>query len=210
MPLVAGQPATFTVTNVEPGAETYLAYSTVGTGTVYAGFLDVTLGLANPKQAGPILPAEQAAPPSGTSPSHNGSRLRLLVPGRNTTRRPTWWPPRRSKRGVTGGTSRRWRTLAPYSHSPSAVTAERPTSVRCPGTPTSTSLNRSSPGLSRAPCNHGHFHRLTMMPRESWGRIRGGVGAAAGHSGPGGQNCDIEKGKFRDSPIGSSRRTCSS
>ena len=32
MPLVAGQPATFTVTNVEPGAETYLAYSMVANG----------------------------------------------------------------------------------------------------------------------------------------------------------------------------------
>ncbi len=58
MPLVPGAPATFTVSNVEPGAGTYLAYSTVGTGTVHAGFLDVTLGLANPKKVGPIVPAD--------------------------------------------------------------------------------------------------------------------------------------------------------
>jgi len=60
MPLVPGQPGTFTVSNVEPGATTYLAYSTAGPGTVHVGFLDVTLGLTAPKQALPAKAADAA------------------------------------------------------------------------------------------------------------------------------------------------------
>ncbi len=52
MPLVPGTSATFTVSNVEPDSSTYLAYSLAGAGSTYVGFLDVTLGLANPKKAG--------------------------------------------------------------------------------------------------------------------------------------------------------------
>jgi hypothetical protein len=58
MPLVPGQPATFTVSNAEPGADTYLAYSLAGPGAAHAGFLDVTLGLAVPKPALPATPAD--------------------------------------------------------------------------------------------------------------------------------------------------------
>jgi len=57
-PLVPGAPATFTVSNVEPGASTYLAYSLAGEGNTYVGFLDVALGLVNPKKAGWIVPAD--------------------------------------------------------------------------------------------------------------------------------------------------------
>ncbi len=54
-PLRAGQNATFTVTNFEPFSDCYLGYSTQGTGNVYVPFLNVTLGLRSPTQAGGVV-----------------------------------------------------------------------------------------------------------------------------------------------------------
>jgi len=53
-PLRAGQNATLTVTNFEPFSDCYLGYSTQGTGNIYVPFLNVTLGLGNPVQAGTV------------------------------------------------------------------------------------------------------------------------------------------------------------
>ena len=53
-PLVAGQPATFTITDGAPFAKTWLVYSLNGLGSTYVSMLDVTLGLNMPKNgAGP-------------------------------------------------------------------------------------------------------------------------------------------------------------
>jgi len=54
-PLIAGQDATFTVTNGEPSAVTALAYSLHGYGSTYVPQLDVTLDLDNPAQAGNLV-----------------------------------------------------------------------------------------------------------------------------------------------------------
>ena len=51
-------PQMVTVSNVEPFTNTWLAYSIAGAGNTYAGFLNTTLGLLNPKKVGPILPAD--------------------------------------------------------------------------------------------------------------------------------------------------------
>lgn len=51
-PLVAGQSGTFTITNMTPSTRSYLIYSLRGTGNTYVGQLNVTLGLAQPIQAG--------------------------------------------------------------------------------------------------------------------------------------------------------------
>ncbi|MBL1216354.1 MAG: hypothetical protein D8M59_02545 [Planctomycetes bacterium] len=57
-PLLPGAFATFTVTNAEPEADTYLVYSTVGEGNAPVSFLDVTLGLKSPQQAGNTIAAD--------------------------------------------------------------------------------------------------------------------------------------------------------
>jgi len=53
-PLIAGVFGAFYVTNGLPNEDTYLAYSVSGTGSTYVPFLNVTLGIRNPKAgAGP-------------------------------------------------------------------------------------------------------------------------------------------------------------
>lgn len=52
MPLVGGQSGTFAVSGATPNAATYLVYSLSGPGSVYVPFLNVTIDLAHPKQAG--------------------------------------------------------------------------------------------------------------------------------------------------------------
>jgi len=54
-PLVAGQNAIFTVTNATPNDTVYLAYSLSGTGSTFVPFLNVTLDLDRPRQAGTAL-----------------------------------------------------------------------------------------------------------------------------------------------------------
>ncbi len=51
-PLIAGQDGTFTVTEANPGENTYLAYSLHGIGSTFVPMLNITLDLNNPKQAG--------------------------------------------------------------------------------------------------------------------------------------------------------------
>jgi hypothetical protein len=59
-PLVAGQTGSFTVTNGDANTYTFLGYSLVGPGSVYVKWLNVTVGLASPKQgAGPTLTNNQ-------------------------------------------------------------------------------------------------------------------------------------------------------
>ncbi len=53
-PLIAGQDATFTLSNVEPYCNCYLGYSTVGPGNLFVPFLNITLSLQSPQQAGGI------------------------------------------------------------------------------------------------------------------------------------------------------------
>jgi len=57
-PLIAGQQATFTVIDCKPNKLTALAYSLVGSGSTYIPQLKVTLDLAQPKQAGDIIMAD--------------------------------------------------------------------------------------------------------------------------------------------------------
>lgn len=52
LPLVAGEVGTFVVTGATPNARTYLAYSLAGTGSTNIPFLNITLDLAQPRQAG--------------------------------------------------------------------------------------------------------------------------------------------------------------
>ncbi|NOG55474.1 MAG: VCBS repeat-containing protein [Planctomycetes bacterium] len=54
-PLVGGQDAVFTVTNGQPDARTYLAYSVFGVGYKYVGRLGVELEIESPTQAGPMM-----------------------------------------------------------------------------------------------------------------------------------------------------------
>jgi len=58
MPLVSGETGTFTVSNVEPNADTYLVYSTTGEGSIQVPFLNVTLGILAPQQAGSTISAD--------------------------------------------------------------------------------------------------------------------------------------------------------
>ena len=51
-PLVAGQTATFTVTDAKPNTMTFLAYSLYGPGSFPIPNLDITLGLKTPKKLG--------------------------------------------------------------------------------------------------------------------------------------------------------------
>ncbi len=51
-PLIGGQKASFLVTNAKPSTKTYLAYSVNGKGPTFVPFLNVSLDLSNPKQAG--------------------------------------------------------------------------------------------------------------------------------------------------------------
>jgi len=52
--LFAAKRATFDYTNGTPNDSAYLAYSTSGQGSTFVSFLNVTLDLASPKQAGGI------------------------------------------------------------------------------------------------------------------------------------------------------------
>jgi len=61
--LYAGQTGTFTFTGGTPNTNAYLAYSVTGPGSVYVPFLDVTLDIAKPKQAGSTVVSD----PSGTT-----------------------------------------------------------------------------------------------------------------------------------------------
>lgn len=51
-PLVGGQPGSFHITGAAPNTRTYLAYSLRGPGRTFVPFLNVTLDLAQPQQAG--------------------------------------------------------------------------------------------------------------------------------------------------------------
>jgi len=52
MPVVRGQPATFTVASGVPAARTFIVYSMNGPGSTYIPLLDVTLDLSNPRLGG--------------------------------------------------------------------------------------------------------------------------------------------------------------
>ncbi len=65
-PLLAGQNATFTVTGAAPNTATYLAYSLSGPGQVYLSPLYITLDLASPKQAGPMVTSDASGSASWT------------------------------------------------------------------------------------------------------------------------------------------------
>jgi len=54
-PLLAGQDATFTSTNLNPYTQTFLAYSLRGLGSTYIAPLNVTLDLDQPAQAGEAI-----------------------------------------------------------------------------------------------------------------------------------------------------------
>jgi len=76
-PLISGQNAGFVATNGTPNTNTYLAYSLVGPGSTFVPFLNVTLGLASPKQAGGVMVSDPAGmatwnlfiPPAGAGKS---------------------------------------------------------------------------------------------------------------------------------------------
>lgn len=51
-PLIAGQSGSFTVDNMTPTSQTYLAYSLRGSGSTYVPQLNITLDLSQPQQAG--------------------------------------------------------------------------------------------------------------------------------------------------------------
>ncbi len=51
-PLFAGSRGTFSITNGTPNTNSFLAYSTRGTGSTFVPFLNVTLDMRGPKQAG--------------------------------------------------------------------------------------------------------------------------------------------------------------
>ncbi len=57
-PLLAGQIGTFSAIDFEPGVLTYLAYGLNGLGSTSVPFLKVTLGIAQPTQAGAALPSD--------------------------------------------------------------------------------------------------------------------------------------------------------
>jgi len=54
-PLLAGQDATFSGTNLNPNTQTFLAYSLRGLGSTYIPSLNVTLDLHQPAQAGEMI-----------------------------------------------------------------------------------------------------------------------------------------------------------
>lgn len=54
-PLIAGQNGTFTVSNTWPYSKTYLAYSLRGMGSMNVPFLNITLDLQKPAQAGDTI-----------------------------------------------------------------------------------------------------------------------------------------------------------
>ena len=57
-PLVAGKSAMFWASGITPDERTYLVYSTTGLGQTNIPFLNITLDLENPKQAGPTRTAD--------------------------------------------------------------------------------------------------------------------------------------------------------
>jgi|GEM_PF-2012782 len=67
-PLLAGNPATFTVTHGEPNESTFLAYSVRGPGATYVPQLDVMLGLTGPTQAGGVVQSDLLGQASWTLP----------------------------------------------------------------------------------------------------------------------------------------------
>lgn len=54
-PLIPGADGIFTVTNANPNTKTYLAYSLRGLGSTFVPFLNVTVDLKQPQQAGNVL-----------------------------------------------------------------------------------------------------------------------------------------------------------
>lgn len=62
-PLLPRRDATFTVTDFEPIADCYLGYSAQGTSSLFVPFLNVTLSLRNPVQAGGVAVSD----PTGTA-----------------------------------------------------------------------------------------------------------------------------------------------
>jgi hypothetical protein len=59
-PPVAGQTAIFSVTNMEPDSNCYLGYSLMGPGNVFVPFINTTLNLQQPVQAGSVKVSNQA------------------------------------------------------------------------------------------------------------------------------------------------------
>jgi len=66
--LYAGQQGTFDYTNGTPNDNTYLAYSLVGMGSTFVPFLNVTLDLTNPIQAGTTQVTDATGATSWTLP----------------------------------------------------------------------------------------------------------------------------------------------
>jgi hypothetical protein len=67
-PLQSGAYATFTVTYGDPNTTTFLGLSTTGPGSVYVPFLDVTIGLANPRAVGGTRTTNSSGTASWTLP----------------------------------------------------------------------------------------------------------------------------------------------
>jgi len=57
-PLVGGSTGTFSATNGDANTNTYLAYSMAGPGSTFVPFLNVTIDLAAPKQAGGVVTSD--------------------------------------------------------------------------------------------------------------------------------------------------------
>lgn len=57
-PLIAGQDAAFITKYMNPNTKTYLAYSLRGTGSTFIPFLNITLDLKQPKQAGNTITSD--------------------------------------------------------------------------------------------------------------------------------------------------------
>jgi len=71
--LFAGQPGTFDFTNGTPNDNAYLAYSVVGMGSTFVPFLNVTLDLASPKQAGGVQVTDATGATTWTLPIPPGA-----------------------------------------------------------------------------------------------------------------------------------------
>jgi len=79
-PLVAGKGASFTVTNATPNEMTYLAYSLKGEGSTFIPFLNISIDLAQPKQAGqPKVTDAHGAVKWGLTIPSNASGLNLWL-----------------------------------------------------------------------------------------------------------------------------------
>jgi len=73
LPLQAGSAGTFVAVDLEPETATYLAYSLVGPGETFVPLLQVTLGLLQPIQAGPIVTSDADGAATWTLPIPGGA-----------------------------------------------------------------------------------------------------------------------------------------